>query len=392
MINKLGRGKRLPILLACCMLIFLAACRPQETAEPSLCEALLGETQQQRQDVSAAEAFALCTDVAVGTVISLKTLDDDYMPILVSDGRPESIFYCAVPLEQWAVTHMVVTVKIDRVLSGRTFDVEATATFNIPILFRELLHWDEEESVYTGRSFTLSESEAALPSVEDRIILLQSESQGLNRLVGQKLSFVFCGDQRLNIGWLRPGELSGAYYEDSETEPRWRRNVVPLKETGVSVLEAAYFVPMRARQMLSLDAAEAESGFVVRGTISSATYQTEQAKNLYLTIYLFSEPLERWETDGWQVTVTVDEIKKEDGTALSQETNIVLFLPTQLRRIDGDETLLMTGAIPEVGSAVKLYWNEGFRDASVDWLMRSEAGACDILWAYVDRTPGRPDL
>lgn len=390
------------LLAACFTLLALTACggKAPEATEPSLCEALFSEIRELRQDVSLAEAFTLCSQAAVGTVTGVKTLDNDYLPICVSDSGLQQL----VPLEQWSVTHTVVTVRIDRVLSGEKFQAETTVTFNIPGLFRELSQWDPEEPVYTGRSFTLTRPDAALPQTDESVVLLWDGSRGSDRVGGTGLSFAFCGDRRVDIDWLFLSDYSGEYAGEyaGETGSPFRRNAIPPRDPGETVLDAAFLAPMKARQLLSSEKAGEESDFVIRGTVSAAYYVSEQACDVFLYGREGDGYLECWQAEGWYVTVTVDEIIKEEGEALTQETEISVFIPTALRRTDSDLLLpvssllptaesaaLLNGVVPQVGGAVEAYWNGGFNGGPADMLIRCGEGACEVLYPQVYRHPER---
>lgn len=385
MMKRWKRGKHFALLCLCWMLLLPMGCQSRKAAAPSLCEALMEETQQLRQSVSTEEAYQICEEAAEGTVVRVEWLEADYLPIYVDFDTVD--MYSYVPLEQWAVTHAVVTVRIDRVVSGTFFAEESMATFNIPVRFRELSHWDAEEPVYTGRSFGVPEGEACVPAPEDQVVLLQSGAMRSDRLVSEQLSFVLSGEERLPVGWLRRGENHREYWSDSEN---YRRNVIPPREAGQSIMEAAYLAPMRERQQLSGEAAEAESEFSVRGTVSAVTRWVEYDP-IYLAVRAFDEPLEHWRVYGWHVTVTLDEVRKAEGeSTLPEETELHLYLPTQLRK--GETFLKLDGVIPEVGSSVEVYWNEGSQNTAVDWLVRCGDAACDILFALLDTTPGYATL
>lgn len=389
--NRDNQRQMKPWLLACTVLLallFLCSCASRKQLAPSLCESLLKTVQSQRISLDDDDAFALCEDIAKGTVVSVTVLTGDYLPVYVNLSNT-GFFYRAVPIEQWSATHAVVTVTVEDVISGTRFQTGTTASFNIPMDFQELSIWNESDPKYTGRKFSLVAENESLPLVGDEVTMLLGGGQsGFYRLTGDDLSFVFSGKSRLHIGWLRPGVVDngGAYWADSESEPRWRRNVIQPRQKDVSILEAAFLTPMKEREKLSSANANAKSSFVVKGVVKSVSPLKAPIEIWYQNS--FSEkPLEAWSLDGWMVTVTVNTIDKAMDQSLSVGAELVLCVPRQLVNTEGQKTISLKGRVPVEGSEVTAYWNEGYDNVAVDWLLRTSKGDWNILYGYVNRNP-----
>lgn len=369
------------LLLFIWISLLLVGCKRTTTLAPSLCQALFEDTQAFRASLSNDDVVANCTDIASGSVVEIEILENDYLPVYV-DFSSSGFFWRAVPLEQWSITHVVVTVKIEDVSLGKVFNKGGTATFNIPMELQELAWWDEVNPKFTGRRFSMNEIDMALPQIGDLVTIMRGPSEGNHRMTGKLFSFAFLGEQRINIGWLYPGSLDGRYLSDSETEPHWRRNVVSPRREGTTILEAAFLEPMKERQKYSYAMAKERSGFVVRGVVQQVAPVTYPV-SIYYKAGLNENPLEQWNMEAWTVSISITEIIKETGNSLDANAELFVTVPKCFSATETGSKISMNGSVPSEGSEVTICWNEGYQRVAVDWLIRTSKDAIDILYGYI---------
>ena len=380
------------ITAAALMLCLLAGCAAKPLA-PSYFEAYYNAANAYRALISDREARELCGEEAVGTVVSIERIEREYVPILVSvTGRSQ--YYADVPLEQWEADYRVVTVEIDEVLEG-TFFAPASkwqtgkkaVSFTLPIEYRELEYWDETAPRYTGRRILTGTPEEPDIHVGDSVTLLTNIRGEWSVAAGIYDAFVYLGETRLNIGWLR-GEADSRYVFVSEPELHWRRNVIAPRREGVSVLEAAYIEPMRELQKLSTKQAEARSAFVVRGTILETRHV--DSPPLYVrdvTNRQFNEPLETWDMDYYRLTIEIDEVFKQEGDPLKPANRIEVLVPLKLTNAESGREIKLDGVVPFERTEVTVYWNEGYENSAADFIVRTEDGDIDVISGTVSREP-----
>ena len=380
------------ITAAALMLCLLAGCAAKPLA-PSYFEAYYNAANAYRALISDREARELCGEEAVGTVVSIERIEREYVPILVSvDGL--SRYYTDVPLEQWEADYRVVTVEIDEVLEGTFFAPpdkwhtdKRAVSFTLPIEYRELEYWDETSPRYTGRRILAGTPEEPDIHVGDSVTLLTNIRGEWSVAAGIYDAFVYLGETRLNIGWLR-GEADSRYVFVSEPELHWRRNVIAPRREGVSVLEAAYIEPMRELQKLSTKQAEARSAFVVRGTILETRHV--DSPPLYVrdvTNRQFNEPLETWDMDYYRLTIEIDEVFKQEGDPLKPANRIEVLVPLKLTNAESGREIKLDGVVPFERTEVTVYWNEGYENSAADFIVRTEDGDIDVISGTVSREP-----
>ena len=378
-------------------LCLLAGCGANKPLAPSVIESYYEDMTAYRGLISDEEARELCGDEAVGTVVSIERVEREYVPVLISlDGL--SRFFPDVPLEQWEADYRVVTVEIDEVTEG-TFFTNADkwkkdkkrVSFSLPIEFRELEYWDEEKPRYTGRKILAGTSDDPNIRVGDRVTLLRNAYCEYSVLAGDYNSFVYLGEKRLEIGWLR-GYADGRYIFVDEPELRWRRNVIEPRREGETILEAAFITPMRARQRLSEKEAETQSEFVVRGEIYIARHTN--SPGLYIrdvTNRQFTvPPLEAWDIDGYDLTVSITEIIKAEGDPLKETDQMSILVPLMLKNAESGREIKLDGVVPVEGTEVTVYWNEGYENSAAEFVVRTEDGDIDALFGVILRDPVGP--
>ena len=380
------------VLAAALMLCLLAGCAARPLA-PSYFEAYYNAANAYRALIGDGEAHELCGEEAVGTVVSIERIEREYVPILLSvTGRSQ--YYADVPLEQWEADYRVVTVEIDEVLEGTFFAPankwqtgKKAVSFTLPIEYRELEYWDETSPRYTGRRILAGSPDEPDIRVGDSVTLLTNIRGEWSVAAGIYDAFVYLGEKRLNIGWLR-GEADSRYIFVSESEQHCRRNVIPPRREGVSVLEAAYIEPMRELQKLSTKQAEACSAFVVRGTISDARHV--DSPPLYVrdvTNRQFNEPLETWDMVYYRLTIEIDEIFKQEGDPLEAANRIEVLVPRKLTNAETGREIKLDGVVPFERMEVTVYWNEGYENSAAEFIVRTEDGDIDVISGTVSREP-----
>lgn len=381
------------ITAAALMLCLLAGCAAKPLA-PSYFESYYNAANAYRALIGDEEARELCGEEAVGTVVSIERIEREYVPILVSvDGL--SRYYTDVPLEQWEADYRVVTVEIDEVLEGTFFAPpdkwhtdKRAVSFTLPIEYRELEYWDENSPRYTGRKIVAGTPDEPDIRVGDSVTLLTDRYGEWSVAAGNHNAFVYLGETRLNIGWLR-GEADSRYIFVDSPELRWRRNVIAPRREGVSVLEAAYIEPMRTRQQLSEKKAEAQSAFVVHGSIGYARHVDFPAWYIHdVTNRLYTDPpLETWGGDYYRLTIYIDEIVKQEGDPLEQTDIIHVLVPRTLTNAETGREIKLDGVDPIEGMEVTVYWNEGYENSAAGFIIRTEDGDIDVIFGIVERDP-----
>lgn len=356
----------------------IAGCNWNKAQKETVCEEIVKTTIAKRTAVGDDEVFDICSDVAIGIVSSIELIENDYYPIYVNYLH-DLWLSSAVPLEQWALTHYVVTIRIEETLSGTIFRDIEYATFNIPLVFRQVSIWDESNLQYTGYNFVINESEPNICPLGDRVTLMRGGG-ALNGLMGDSMSFVFCKGRRLEIGWLFCGIFKPEWPEDT-----FQRSI-PDYSKNKTILETVFFDPKKKNSTYSYQEAENRHDNAVQGFVKSSIYREEQFK-IYIQETFPGIVLEEWEVKGWKVLVTIEKVLKEGNTAIGSDAEIMFFLPEVLVNASSGTSVRVRMNRPEEGTSIFAYWNEQSDGAQTEWELYHENSNYPALYAFINRSP-----
>ena len=356
----------------------IAGCTGNKAQKETVCEEIVKTTIAKRTAVGDDEAFDICSDVATGIVSSVELIQNDYYPIYVNYLH-DLWLSSSVPLEQWALTHYVITVRIEETLSGTIFRDIENATFNIPLAFRQVSFWDETNLQYTGHTFAIHETEPNVCRLGDRVTLIRGGG-AFTGLMGDSMSFVFCEGRRLEIGWLFCGQ----------TKPEWPKDTfqrsIPDYSKNTTILETAFYDPKKKNVNISHQEAENQHDYAVQGFVKSSIYREEQFK-IYIQETFPGIVLEEWEVKGWKVLVTIEKVLKEGDTTIGNEAEILFFLPEELVNDSSGTSIRVRMNKPEEGTSILAYWDEQSDGAQTKWELYHENSNYPALYAFVNRNP-----
>ena len=377
------------LILSMCLLAAAATLDDTEREDDFLASQIFNYVQQRRMEDSLPEIMSEYDNVAVGTIIGIETLDEDFLPVWVHEKNSYIISRCKAA-EQWLVDRTFYKVKIDCAIRGSAFKQEEECLFDIPTVFKEISYYSEEEPVFTGESFVAVDSNVEQPQVGDTVLL--ARHTGVETvLCGKTLSAVFWGDKRIEFGTLSVSSKNIENVDKYSVPEDAPINHIPPIAKGESLLKAAFIDPMRKRQNMSDEEIYAASEFFVKGTVVSvepAPYKLD-----ITAMGLESLVLESWDFESLWAVVDVSEVLKADTNleerALDESARVWIRLCRTFKQLYGDENIQLSGVIPEVGDEITVWWTESNSGVENDFHAETAEGVCDV-WSGV--AIAHPDL